>query len=361
MMLLVSSVHILTVYVALELSSYSLYVLVSLRRQRELGFEAGLKYFLVGVSASAVMLFGMALLYGALQAAYIVDLVRALPAALNAPLVAVGLMMTLCGFFFKLAVFPFHFWAPDAYQGGAHQVAAYLATASKVAAIAVLVRMVAAGGGHTDYLAQVLVVLAVVSMTVGNLVALVQQDLKRMLAYSSIAHAGYVLIGVLSMSPAGYSAAVFYAVSLLMMKYACFMVVVAVAWDGGNLKIEQLAGLHRTSPLMALVLMVALFGLAGIPPTIGFTGKLLVFSAAMQKGYFSLVLVGMINVVISLYYYLQVLRAAYLQEPSGEALQPAVSAPIRCLAVGLVAAMVIAGIYPKHLIQLAEVAVRALM
>jgi NADH-quinone oxidoreductase subunit N len=356
MMLLISSVHLLSIYVALELSSYSLYILVALRKDEQLGLEAGLKYFLVGIFASAVMLFGVALLYGSTNATYVTEMVRVLPGMLDTPTVVIGLLLTLCGFFFKLAVFPFHFWAPDVYQGAANQVTAYIATASKVAAVAILTRMVAVGGDGSIYLVHVLVTLAIVSMTVGNLAALVQKDFKRLLAYSTVAHAGYVLIGILSMNSAGYMSAIFYVTALLFMKFTVFLVIVQVADDGRNLEISHLAGLYRRSPLLALALMVSIFSLAGIPPTIGFTGKFLVFIAALEKGYFTLVLIAMINVVISLYYYLLILKAAYLQEPEQVQAGIQLSTPMKMLTGALVLVMVVVGIYPHHLIELTRAA-----
>jgi len=363
MMMLVSSVHLLAIYVALELSSYSLYILVALKRGQGLGIEAGIKYFLVGISASALMLFGIALLYGSTQATYLKDIIAAVPAVITNPAVMIGLLLTFSGFFFKLAVFPFHLWAPDVYQGAANQVTAYIATASKVAAIALLVRLVALTGRNeaSTYLVHVLVTLSIVSMTVGNLAAIVQKDIKRLLAYSTVAHAGYVSIGILSMNHMGYSGVIFYALALLLMKYTAFLVVVKVAVDDRDLQIAQLAGLHQRSPVLALALMVSIFSLAGIPPTIGFTGKLFVFMAAMQKGYFTLVLIAMINVVISLYYYLLVLKAAFLAE-ADEGLPPlGVSPAIKVLAGVLIAAMVTVGIFPTYVLRLAEEASRALM
>jgi NADH-quinone oxidoreductase subunit N len=363
MMLLVSSVHLLTIYVALELSSYSLYILVALKRGRGLGIEAGIKYFLVGISASALMVFGLALLYGTTQATYLKDITAVIPAVMANPAVMLGLLLALSGFFFKLAIFPFHFWAPDVYQGAANQVTAYIATASKVAAIALLVRMVALTGRieANTYLVHVLVTLSIVSMTVGNLAAIVQKDINRLLAYSTVAHAGYVSIGILSMNPTGYSSAIFYAVALLLMKYTAFLVVVKVTDDNRNLQIDQLAGLHQRSPLLAMALMVSIFSLAGIPPTIGFTGKLFVFVAAMERGYFTLVLIAMINVVISLYYYLRVIKAAYLTEPDKEMPELRISPAIKVLSGALIAAIVTVGIFPTYVLRLAEAASRALM
>jgi NADH-quinone oxidoreductase subunit N len=361
MMLLVSAVHLLTIYIALELSSYSLYILVSLRRGKGFGLEAGLKYFLIGVFASAVMLFGVALLYSVSQAVFLTELIRVLPGIIDRPVVMVGMLLTLCGFFFKLAVFPFHFWAPDVYQGAANQATAYIATASKVAAIAILARMVALTGAGSSHLVHILVILSIISMTVGNLAAIVQKDIKRVLAYSTVAHAGYVLIGILSMNSIGYTSVVYYALALLVMKFTAFLVVIKVADDDQNLEVSQLAGLHRRSPLLAMALMIAIFSLAGIPPTIGFTAKFLVFAAAMQKGYFALVLIAMINVVISLYYYLLVLKAAYLMEPEADKPALRISAPIKILTGILVGIMVVAGIFPHYLIELAKAAVQVLI
>ncbi len=361
LMLLVSADHLLSIYISLEVSSYSLYILVALRKNQGLGLEAGLKYFLIGTFASAVMLFGMALLYSTTGTTYLTDMARVLPGIINKPGVVIGLLFTLGGFFFKLAVFPFHFWAPDVYQGAANQVAAYIATTSKVAAIAVILRVTAFAGQGSVYLVHILVVLSVVSMTLGNLAAIVQKDLKRLLAFSTIAHAGYVLLGILVLSPAGYSGAIFYALALLVMEFTAFMVIVEVASDGRNLQIDELAGLHRRSPILALALMVSLFSLAGIPPTIGFAGKFLVFLAAIEKGYVALVIIAMINVVVSLYYYLLVIKAAYLLEPAQPLPPLAVSFPKKLLAGTSTVLIVVAGFFPYWLIQLAQTAARALV
>ena len=361
MMMLVSSVELLTIYVALELSSYSLYILVPLRRGNGIDVEAGIKYLMVGATSSAVMLFGLSFIFGVTHTTYVVDIIKVLPTVIATPAAMVGILLTLCGFFFKLAVFPFHFWAPDVYQGAANQVTAYIASASKVAAVAIIMRMVSLIGGNSQYLVDVLVTLSIASMTLGNLVAIVQKDMKRLLAYSSISHAGYVLIGILSMSQSGYASAIFYALAYLVMNLCCFLVVVKVAQDGSDLKIAQLAGLHRRSPILAMALMLAVFGLAGIPPTIGFTGKFLVFAAAMEKGYITLVIIAMINATISLYYYILVVKAAYLMEP--DAVQPRlpVTMPTKVLTGSLVAVMVVFGIFPHHVLEVARAAAKMLL
>jgi NADH-quinone oxidoreductase subunit N len=359
MMLLVSSVELLTVYLSLELTSYSLYILVALRK--DYGMETGMKYFFIGAATSAVMLMGLASLYGATGTTQLSELVRMLPDRMNSPMVLIGLIFTLCGFFFKLALFPFHVWAPTVYQGAANQVTAYIATATKVAAVAILMRFVTLGAGEKVYLTHFLVALAIASMTLGNLAAIVQKDLKRLLAYSAIAHAGYVTVGILAMSESGYAGAIFYALAYLTMNFVCFLVLVKVASDGENLEIVGLAGLHRRSPLLAAAMMVGVFSLGGIPPTIGFTGKFLVFLAAVQKGHFYLVLIGMINVVISLYYYALVVKAAYLIEPETD--RPAIhlSAPVKLLTVAMLIIIVVGGIYPGQLYSVALAAAKILM
>ena len=359
MMLLVSSVELLTLYIALELASYSLYALVPLRSSDGQEMEAGIKYFLCGIATSALMLFGLASLFAATHTTFLSELALKLPTLLHTPMAFVGLLLTLCGFFFKLALFPFHVWAPSVYQGAANQVTAFVATATKVTAIAMIVRLVSMADGNTS-LAHVLIALAIISMTYGNLVALIQKDFKRLLAYSAIAHAGYVLIGILSMNPTGYAAALFYALAYLTMTFTCFLVVTKVASDGRDLAIVKLAGLHRRSPLLAMALMVGVFSLGGIPPKIGFTGKFLIFTAAMQRGYFLLVLIAMINVVVSLYYYIQVVRAAFLLESDEEMLPINLSAPATILTVVMVIFIVVAGIWPSHLFELARTAVKVL-
>ncbi len=361
MMLMVSAMELMTLYVALELSSFSLYILVPLRRGDDMDVEAGVKYLFIGITASCVMLFGISYVFGVAHTTYLSAIMERLPLLIQQPAAAIGLMLTLSGFFFKLAVFPFHFWAPDVYQGAANQVTAFIATASKAAAVALLIRLTALTGGTSLHLIDVLMVLCVASMTLGNLVAIVQKGLKRMLAYSSVAHAGYVLMGILTMSELGYSAAVFYSMAYMVMNFAAFAVVVLVATDGQNLAITDLAGLHRRAPVLALTLMMALFSLAGIPPTVGFTGKFLVFAGAMQQGYFWLVLVGMINATISLYYYLMVIKAAYLIKPERELPPLTLSLPVRLLNYALIAAMVYLGVFPGGFLDLAQAAVRGIM
>ena len=262
------------------------------------------------------MLFGLALIYGTTGEAYLVELLAGLPVYASQPAFNLGLLMVLCGFFFKLAIFPFHIWAPDVYEGAAHPVAAYIATVSKVAAIGILVRMAALGG--TAYFVDVLAVLAITSMTVGNLAALAQKDFKRLLAYSSVAHGRVLADRCFEHRGSRVCRGDFLCAGRARNEIHLFHGGGQRGGGDTNPTVADLAGLHRRAPLMAMALMMALFGLAGIPPTIGFTGKLLIFTAAMSQGHFTLVLIAMVNVVISLYYYLMVLRAAYLLEPADD-------------------------------------------
>jgi NADH-quinone oxidoreductase subunit N len=360
-MMMVSSVDLLTLYVSLEVSSYSLYLLVALRKGEGTYREAGIKYLLTGAATSAVMLFGLALLLGAISTTNLVELQRVLPSVMSRPLFLLGLLLTLSGFFFKLALFPFHIWAPTVYQGAANQVAAYIATATKAAAAAVLVRLVASAGQNNPHLVRALVILAIASMTFGNLVALRQKDLKRLFAYSAVAHAGYILVGILSTSEKGYAGAIFYAFAYLTMTCACFLVLVKVARDGGNLTVDGLAGLHRRSPLMAMTLLLGVFSLGGIPPTVGFAGKFFVFVAALEQDLFYLVLIGMINVVVSLYYYALIVKAAYLTPPK-EAVGPIVLSPAMTGLTLFIALMIlVGGLFPGSLYDLVLAATRVLI
>jgi NADH-quinone oxidoreductase subunit N len=266
----------------------------------------------------------------------------------------------LAGFFFKLSVFPFHFWAPDVYQGGANQIVTFIATASKAAALALVLRLAALGAGYGYSFAQVLIFLSIVSMTLGNLVAIIQKDFKRMLAYSSIAHAGYVLIGVLTFNELGYASAVYYALAYLIMNFTVFMVLNEVAADGRDLKIAELAGLWKRSPLLSMSLILGIFALAGVPPSIGFTGKLLLFTSAMNQGYFLLVLIGAVNGTISLYFYLRVIYAAYFVPAEG--LPPIqLSWPTKILNYALCATILYFGVAPDRILELARAAVKTVL
>lgn len=359
MMLLASATELLTLYVALELSAYSLYAAVALHREVAPGDESGVRYVLMGAAASAVTLYGLSLVFGAVGSTYLADVTAAL--AGGRPLIlVVGLLLVLAALFFKLAVFPFHFWAPDVYQGAPHQVVAFVATASKLGAVGVLARVCAMLAASPSGLIEIFLVLAVVSMTLGNLAALAQTDLKRLLAYSAIAHAGYLLVGYGAFSALGLAAVLFYGVVYLATALLGFVVVCALGRDGSNPGLDALAGLHQRSPALALMLLTAMFGLAGIPPAGGFVGKWFLFAAALQRGQFELVLIAAGNTTLALYYYLRVVKAAYLAPAEGRG--PVLLSGGERVAGSLALVLVLAaGIYPAPLFALAQRAAQLLL
>ncbi|RPH48120.1 MAG: NADH-quinone oxidoreductase subunit N [Desulfobacteraceae bacterium] len=356
LMMMVSSIELLTLFIAMELSSYSLYILIPVRKEINVGkMEAAIKYILFGAGATGIMLFGMSYLFGMTHSTYMVDILKMMPELVRQPVAVIGILFILCGFFFKLAVVPFHFWTPDVYEGAANITVSFIATMPKLAAMALLLRVVSLAGAGAVDLIKVLVLLAVVSMTFGNLAALVQKDFKRLLAYSSIAHAGYVILGALTMNTVGFAAAVYHITAYLLMNLACFLVLCSVSRDGENVMIKDLSGLHRRSPLLAFTLAVGAFALAGIPPTAGFTGKFFLFTAALSQGHLALVIIAAVNTAISIFYYLNIVRSAYGKDPDGLPDVP-LSFSNRLLNYGLIMAIILMGALPTLFIELAKTA-----
>lgn len=348
LVLLVSSVDVITLVVALELSSFPLYVLVALRRERagqRTQMESAIKYLMFGVAANGVMLFGLSYLYGLTGTTSLPLMAERLAPVMHTPLALAGLALAFAGVYYKLAVFPFHFWTPDVYQGAANETAALIASLPKLGAVAVLVRFASLATPDQPAVALMLSGLAIASMLYGNLLALGQRDLKRLLGFSGIAHAGYVLVGFVALDDPGFAAALYYVSGYLAMVLACFVVIARVSRDGENLAISDLAGLHRRSPLLALTLLVALFGLAGLPPFVGFMGKVSLLTAAFARGHVVLVVVTMANAAIAIYYYLRVVREAVFGE-SAAAEPVTLSAGTRTLCVVLTLVIVLLGVLP---------------
>jgi NADH-quinone oxidoreductase subunit N len=311
--LMASASDLVMLALAIEMAALPQYLLAGFLKRDSRSTEAGLKYFLFGATASALMWYGVSLLYGFTGQT---DL-GAAAAALSEdalPVVLTAALPILAGLGFKVAMVPFHFWAPDAYEGAPTPVAAFLSTAVKAAGFAVLLRILLAvfPPDSASYWGGLLSVLSAVTMTLGNLLAIVQKNVKRLLAYSSIAHAGYALIGVVTLNPDGLAATAFYLLAYLFANLAAFTVVVLVANAGGGDDLTALAGLSRRSPAAALALLVAMLSLAGMPPFAGFTGKLFLFASAVQAGLTGLAVIGAVNSVLALYYYLGVLKAVYL-------------------------------------------------
>jgi NADH-quinone oxidoreductase subunit N len=351
--LLVSCVDLLTLVIALQLSSFPLYLLVPMRREgtaRRTQMESAIKYLMLGIAANGIMLFGMSYLFGLTGTTRLPELFARLAPQMDSPVAITALALTLAGIFYKLAVFPFHFWTPDVYQGASNETASLIASLPKVGAVAVLVRLVSLAAPEQESVALLLAILAVVSMFYGNLIALAQDDLKRLLGFSGIAHAGYALIGFVTLEPAGFTAALYYIIAYLFMVVACFVVICQVSTDGVNLGFGDLAGLHRRAPLLAVTLGVGIFALAGLPPFAGFIGKLALLKAALAKGYLVLVILAVVNTAIAAYYYLGVIREAFFREPGDRPLI-AVGLPVRVLCLVLLAANLGLGILPGRVLE----------
>jgi NADH-quinone oxidoreductase subunit N len=358
LMCLASAVELVTIYLALELSSYSLYALIPLRGREPRAAEAGVKYILFGAAATALSLFGLAYLLAGQHSSYLAVLTARPWSWAEAPIGIVGLSLFMAGFFYKLALFPFHFWAPDVYDGASNETAAYAATLPKLGAVVILIRLAAMLKPGLQ-LTTILAILGAASMTFGNLAALTQQDIKRMLGYSSVAHAGYVMVGLVAASAGGLAAAGFYSLIYVLMNLTCFWVVCRLSTDGRNLQLNDLNGLYRRAPFLAFVLAVGALALVGLPPTAGFMGKLFLLSAAWDRGYNWLVVVAALNTAISIYYYLNLIRHAYTVEADSEAAAPA---PGGVLVGGVLAGLLLLlGAVPAPVFRWAEAAGRQLM
>ena len=358
LVVMASAVELVALYLSLEIASFSLFVLVPLREEFPHGREAGLKFLVVGLSASVFTLLGLGLLAGLTGTTHITAIALLMPALASQPAALFALSLFLAGFFFKLALVPFHFWAPDVYEGASHGVAAFVATASKVAAVALLARLLAVAGVAGQSLAQVVAVAAALSMTLGNLVAIVQRDVKRMLAWSAVAQAGYIAVGFVAFTRDGFAAALFYGVLYVLMNAAAFLVVARIA-PSANVSLDDLRGLHRRSPLLAATLLLALFALAGVPPTSGFVGKWFLFRAAMGQGWWWLVILGAVNSTVSIYYYLVVVKHAYLL-PAAEERPVVLTRTDRFLCYALSGATLLLGFWPTPLYEAAARAAQLL-
>jgi NADH-quinone oxidoreductase subunit N len=357
LMMLVSSVELISIAIALEISSYSLYVIVPLRKgQTKVQLEATMKYLFFGAVSSGIMIYGMSYLYGMTQTTFLSRIIFLLPQFLDQPIGILAIVLTLAGFFFKLSLFPFHFWAPDIYEGASNTTTTFIATVPKVAAAALLIRIVTLASSADPAFVSILIVLAALSMTFGNIVGLVQKDIKRLLAYSGIAHAGYLIMGILAMSRDGNAAAIYYMVVYLFMNLGVFYVVLLLSKSGENVSLTDLSGLARRAPLLAFTLAVSAFSLAGIPPTGGFTGKLFLFTSAFKAGHLNIVIIGAVNTVISIFYYLNLVRMSYSKEAiTTEAIR--LSFQEKALCYVLIFLVLYLGITPFGLMQLFRMAV----
>ncbi|GFO53632.1 NADH-quinone oxidoreductase subunit N [Geomonas sp. Red276] len=363
MMFMASGTDMMVIFLGLELLSICLYVLAGYNRDSVKSNEAGLKYFLLGAFSTGFLLYGMCLTYGATgttKLAGIATYAIQNQAVTSNPLFVVGMLLIAVGFSFKVAAAPFHMWTPDVYQGAPTPVTAFMSAGPKAAAFAAFLRtMIFAFPMLKGNWTELLWVLAVLTMTVGNVIALSQDNVKRMLAYSSIAHAGYALVGFTACNAEGAAGILFYMLSYAFMNIGAFAVVVLIGKKGEkNGNVQDLAGLGFKRPLLAVLLSVFLFSLAGIPPTAGFIGKFYLFSAAIKSGYVGLAIIGVLNSAASVYYYLRVMVYMYFKEPQEDyewaGMTPAVAL---CLVITVVSTLVL-GVVPGTVLELAQKAVQ---
>ena len=346
MCLMVSSADLIMLYLAIETTSIPLYILAGFFKQDNKSTEAGFKYLLFGAMTSAIMLYGFSLLFGYSGTTSIYNLVSAIQngSIATAPLFG-SFLLILVGFSFKISAVPIHFWAPDVYEGAPTPVAGFLSTASKAAGFAVLVRFfMVAFPTLSDQWSLIIAIIAVATMTIGNFLAIAQSNIKRMLAYSSIAHAGYILVGFATVSELGMISVVFYLIAYLVTNLAAFGIVTTFWRTSGSDEIEDYAGFSRRAPGLALAMLVAFLSLAGMPPFAGFVAKVLVFAAAVKADMVWLAVIGVLNSIIGLYYYLIVLKHVYLFRSEEEDILINATTPVRIALITLTLGILIVGI-----------------
>jgi NADH-quinone oxidoreductase subunit N len=315
---LASAQEIITLYVSLETLTISSYLLASFMKKDKGSNEAGMKYLLLGAFSSAILLLGFSYLYGLTGTTVIAQIAKSLAMQPSSPMLALAIILVVGGLGFKISLAPFHMWTPDVYEGAPTPVTAFLSVVSKTAGFAAFVRIfwVGLSGSSTSPVwAGLFAVLAVMSIILGNLEAIPQKNIKRLMAYSSIAQAGYIATGFLAGGQLGLTAVLFYLFVYLFANLGVFLAIVIVSAKTGSDQIEDYAGMWKRSPLIGVVLLVCLLSLAGVPPFAGFSGKWYLFGAAIHMGYTWLALVGMVFSVVSLYYYLQVVRQALMVDP----------------------------------------------
>ncbi|MFQ5896054.1 MAG: NADH-quinone oxidoreductase subunit N [Nitrospinota bacterium] len=365
MVLMASSRSLLVIFLGLEVLSLSLYILAGFLKGRAVSNESALKYFLLGSFASGFLLYGVALIYGATGSTDLARIAAGLArrgagagagaSAARDPVLLLGVGFVLVGFGFKLALVPFHMWTPDVYEGAPTAVTAFLSVGPKAAAFAGFYRFLVGLGALRPQWTPVLWALAALTMTFGNVVAIAQVNLKRMLAYSTIAHAGYMLIALVVGTPEAVGGLLYYLLAYTFMNLGAFAVLAAVgSREDEALNLPDYAGLGFRRPALALSLSLFLLALAGVPPTAGVVGKFYLFGAAVREGYVGLALVGVINTVISVYYYLRVVVYMYMREPEREvALPPASAYMVAAVALAVVGVLDL-GLFPGTFIELAR-------
>ena len=366
MMFMTSGLDLLVIFIGLEIMSISSYILVGMKRKVAKANEAALKYLLLGAFSTGFLLYGISLLYGATGSTLLPTIITELQQnGADNPLVIVGMALVVIAMSFKIAIVPFHMWTPDVYTGAPTPVTGFLSGAAKAAGFAVFIRVLMTGipldGANWENL---LWLLAVLTMTVGNVMALRQNEVKRMLAYSSIAHAGYVMVAVVVGSTSAISGVIFYSCAYALMGTGAFGIL--TIRDAGRIPktYDDLAGYGKRNPLLALLMTLFIFSLVGLPLTGGFIGKLQIFSAALQEGWIWLTVIGILNSALSVYYYLRVVMFMYMREgalPEGTVLTGKTSGFAFAGLIGTAVAVLYLGVFPDQILELASLSILALL
>ena len=358
MMVMVSAHSMLTIYLGLEIMSLSLYTLIAIARDRAVAVEAALKYFVLGAIASGLLLYGMSMIYGITGSLDIGQIAAfATSANLNSEQVLIlnfGLVFLVIGIAFKFGAVPFHMWVPDVYQGAPTSVTMFLSTVPKIAATAMLVRLLIDGlGGLQAYWADLFMILAILSIGLGSLVALMQTNIKRLLAYSTISHIGFILLGFITGVVEGYGAAVFYVLAYVLMSLTAFGTIIVLNKQGFEAdQIVDFRGLSKHSPWFALIMLFVMLSMAGVPPFIGFYSKLFILQQVISAGYIYLAVAAVVFAVISAYYYLQIIKTMYFDDAEKEV---TVTAPMDMRIILSIngALILVLGLMPSYWMELA--------
>ena len=360
MLVLVSAHTFLTIFLGLELLSLPLYAMVALQRNSAICAEASMKYFIMGAIASAILLYGLSMIYGAVHSLNISDAAKAMATgpATQQLILIFGLVFIIAGVAFKLGAAPFHMWVPDVYEGAPTPVTLFIGGAPKIAALGMAIRLlVDAMPQLVVQWHEVLIVVAVLSIALGNVVAIVQSNLKRMLAYSAIAHMGYMSLGLLAATAAGYAAAVFYMINYAIMSVGAFAILLLLNRAGIEAEqISDLRGLNARAPWLAFMMLIIMFSMAGIPPLVGFFAKLGVLEALIGVHMVWLATLALVFAIIGAYYYLSVVKVMYFEEPEGEIIPVAGAMDLRIAVTinGLI--VLLLGMFPSGLIELCRAA-----
>ncbi|GAB6069893.1 NADH-quinone oxidoreductase subunit NuoN [Thiomicrorhabdus hydrogeniphila] len=363
MFVMISANNMITMFIGLEIMSLAMYAMIALRKDYSLGLEAAIKYFVLGALATGMLLYGFSMIYGATASITFPEMAKIIASGnVDKVVLSFGVVFVVIGLAFKLGAVPFHMWMPDVYQGSPSAVTLYLGTAPKIAGFAMLYRLLEeALPGLVEDWQSLIIMISILSMVVGSLIAIVQDNLKRMLAYSGIGHVGFLLLGVIAATPEGYSAAMFYVIVYALTGVAGFGMIVSLSKTGNEFdKISDFVGLNARNPWLAFMMFIVLFSMAGIPPFIGFWAKIIVIEEVIKAGFTWIAVIAVIMAVISAFYYLKVVKAMYFDKPEDNSLIETTSSSSN-IAVSLFAiALLVLGLVPSSLIDLCYNSLKAL-